>query len=76
MEGAAGKLDWGQLKDQLADAAEFVLSDIREKWKTANGGPSMIEAFKAFAAAVDWTVRGTAISITTRSLCHLSGVLR
>ena len=53
-------------QEQVVSAHQEVIADIREKWTELNGGPSMIEGMKAFAAAVDWTVRG-------KGLCKVTG---
>ena len=50
-------MDLDQLQQQLGAAADFVMDDIRQKWKEISGGPSMTDGLKAFAAAVDWRVR-------------------
>lgn len=42
--------------DQLVEAHNEVIADMREKLKLFTAGPSMIDAFKAFASAIDWTV--------------------
>lgn len=49
----APPVDWGE---QLAEASAFVLDDIKQKWKQMNGGPSVLDSLKEFAAAVDWSV--------------------
>lgn len=44
------------MQQQLGDAWEFVLNDIREKFRQLNGGPGILDSLMAFIAAVDWTV--------------------
>jgi hypothetical protein len=47
MEGLAG----------LADAMDGVMAQIRQKFKDASKQEGALESFRAFLAAVDWTVR-------------------
>ena len=46
MEGLSG----------LGDVMEGVMAQIRQKFKDASQHEGMIESFRAFLAAVDWTV--------------------
>lgn len=46
MEGLAG----------LGDAVDGVMAQIRQKFKAASQQEGMLDSFKAFLAAVDWTV--------------------
>lgn len=48
----------GDVREQLAGAIDYVMADLRQKWKEMSGGPSVTEGIKQFAAAVDWSVRG------------------
>ena len=45
------------LQDDLGGVLDFVISDLKSKWQEMTGGPSAVDALKAFVAAVDWTVR-------------------
>ncbi len=46
--------DW---QHQLAEAHQMVIGDIKQRWREISGGPSIIESFNAFVAAVDWKVQ-------------------
>lgn len=48
--------DLDSVRAQLGEAAEFVVNDLRQKWKEISGGPGVIEGLQAFVHAVDWTV--------------------
>ena len=37
-------------------AVEGMLHDVRQKWKDSQQQAGMLENFRAFTAAVDWTV--------------------
>ena len=44
------------VRDQAAQAIDFMLADLRQKWAELSGGPSMTEGLRRFIAAVDWSV--------------------
>lgn len=48
--------DLDAVRTQLGEAAEFVMTDLRQKWRELSGGPSIKEALLQFVHAVDWTV--------------------
>lgn len=48
----------GDARQQLSGALDVVLSDLRQKFKELNGGPSVTEGLQRFVAAVDWSVSG------------------
>ena len=43
--------------DGLAQAVQSALRDVRQKFRDADGEPGLLDSWRAFAAAVDWTVR-------------------
>lgn len=45
------------LQDDLGGVLDFVINDLKSKWKEMSGGPSVFDSLKAFIAAVDWKVR-------------------
>ncbi|EFN59942.1 hypothetical protein CHLNCDRAFT_133015 [Chlorella variabilis] len=45
------------VRDQLGGALEFVMDDLRQKWRELSGGPSVSEGLKQFFHAVDWSER-------------------
>ena len=49
-------------------AVEGMLHDVRQKWKDSQQQAGMLESFRAFAAAVDWTVCQSLISCNTGPL--------
>lgn len=53
----------GDVRDQLAGAIDFVMADLRQKWKELSGGPSVTEGIKQFVAAVDWSVSGPLFAV-------------
>lgn len=55
MEGVQQQL--GEAREQVAGAIDFMLDDLRQKWKELSGGPSVTEGLRGFVAAVDWSVR-------------------
>ena len=44
------------VREQAAEAIDFILADLRQKWKELSGGPSVTEGVRQFIAAVDWNV--------------------
>ncbi len=55
MEG----LNLEKVQQELRGAVQFVMNDIRDKFKQINQGPAILDSLKAFTAAVDWSVRST-----------------
>lgn len=61
-------LNLEQLRDELGAAMEVVVNDVRQKWRELNQGPGVLDSLRAFAAAVDWTVRGVGGSVPCAKL--------
>ena len=47
--------------DGLAQAIDGVLKDVRQKWRDSEGQPGKLDSWRAFSAAVDWTVSPAAL---------------
>lgn len=46
----------GDVRDQLGGALEFMMDDLRQKWREISGGPSVTDGILQFVHAVDWSV--------------------
>lgn len=58
------------VRDQLGGALEFVMDDLRQKWRELSGGPSVSEGLKQFFHAVDWSVSGSCRTLGVNLPCH------
>ena len=46
-----------KVQQELQSAVQFVVNDVKEKFRQLNQGPAILDSLRAFSAAVDWSVR-------------------
>ncbi|GAB4822295.1 hypothetical protein N2152v2_009341 [Parachlorella kessleri] len=50
MEG----FDMEKVQQELHSAVQYVVNDVKEKFRQLNQGPAILDSLRAFVAAVDW----------------------
>ena len=46
-----------KVQQELHSAVQFVVDDVKEKFRQLNQGPAILDSLRAFTAAVNWSVR-------------------